>query len=287
MGKEMEGRKRNNVELFFLATLILWLTSVSFQIVLSHRTQLLYIIAGSFFYQTSNSLIRFFSSCSKSPPTDPLFVNTSVSLLHSIVTSTSVVFILFMQWSNNGLSAMFDHSQLVEGTWPWAFEALSFSCGYFAYDQWDMLHYRLYNGWIPSILVHHLVLLICFTLALYRNVTINYLILTLICELHSIFLHVRKVRRMAGIRDARSVIIKLEWFLNWTTFFVARCASHILITAKLIKDAHKFGKGVELPLALFGMAGMNSLNIGLGIDLFKAFKRERKSQQANQHQHRE
>lgn len=108
-----------------------------------------------------------------------------------------------------------------------------------------------------------------------------------VVQLHSIFLHVRKVRRMAGIRDARSIIIKLEWFLNWTTFFVARCASHILITAKLIKDAHKFGKGVELPLALFGMAGMNSLNIGLGIDLFKAFKRERKSQQANQHQHRE
>ncbi|KAL5076527.1 hypothetical protein RYX36_015511 [Vicia faba] len=150
-----------------------------------------------------------------------------------------------------------------------------------------MLHYRLYSGWIPSILVHHLVLLICFTLALYRNVTINYLILTLICELHSIFLHVRKVRRMAGIRNARSVIIKLEWFLNCTTFFVARCASHIFITVKLIKDAHKFGKGVELPLALFGMAGMNFLNIGLGIDLFKAFNRERKSQQANRHQHRE
>lgn len=108
-----------------------------------------------------------------------------------------------------------------------------------------------------------------------------------VVQLHSIFLHVRKVRRMTGIRDARSVLIKFEWFLNWTTFIVARCASHILITAKLIKDAHKFGKGVELPLALFGMAGMNFLNIGLGIDLFKAFKRERKSQQANQHRHRE
>jgi hypothetical protein len=94
----------------------------------------------------------------------------------------AVIFILSRQWLSNGLSGMFDHSQLVEGTWPWAFEALCFSCGYFAYDQWDMLHYRLYNGWIPSILVHHLVLLICFTLALYRNVTINYLILTLICE---------------------------------------------------------------------------------------------------------
>lgn len=95
---------------------------------------------------------------------------------------SSVIFILFRQWLSNGSNGMLDHSQLVENTWPWAYEALCFSCGYFAYDQWDMLRYHLYNGWIPSILVHHLVLLICFTLALYRNVTINYLILTLICE---------------------------------------------------------------------------------------------------------
>ncbi|XP_057445674.1 uncharacterized protein LOC130737834 [Lotus japonicus] len=273
----------NKVEAFFSTTLILWLCSLSFHILFNHRTHLLYVLAGSFFYQTANSLIRFFFS----KPTDPLFVNTAVSLLHSAVTSTSVIFILSKQWLSNGSSGMFDHSQLVEGTWPWAFEALSFSCGYFAYDQWDMLRFRLYNGWIPSILVHHLVLLICFTLALYRNVTINYLILTLICELHSIFLHVRKVRRMAGVRDAKSSIVKLEWFLNWVTFLVARFASHILITVKLIRDAHKFEKGVELPMALFGMAGMNLLNIGLGIDLLKAFKREKKSQQANHRQHHE
>lgn len=83
---------------------------------------------------------------------------------------------------------------------------------------------------------------------------------------------------MAGFRDAKNKIAKVEWLLNWGTFFVARLASHILITVKLIKDAHRFGRGVELPLALFGMAGMNLLNIGLGIDLFNAFKRERESQ---------
>ena len=83
MAKEMkEGGKRNAVELFFLTTLIIWLASVSFQILLTHQTQLLYIIAGSFFYQTSNSLIRFFSS--KSLLSDPLFVNTAVSLIHSV-----------------------------------------------------------------------------------------------------------------------------------------------------------------------------------------------------------
>ncbi|KAK7282724.1 hypothetical protein RIF29_11721 [Crotalaria pallida] len=269
----------NKVEAFFTATLILWLVSVLLQILFNHRTDLLFIIAGSLFYQTFNFLIRFFFSTLSTA--NPLFVNTSVSLLHSSVTSASVVFVLSRQFLTNGSSGMFDHSQLVEVTWPWAFEALCFSCGYFAYDQWDMLRYHLYNGWIPSILVHHLVLLICFTLALYRNITINYLILTLICEPHSIFLHVRKLRRMVGIRDAKSIIVKLEWFLNWTTFFVARFASHILITAKLIKDAHKFERGLELPLALCGMAGMNLLNIGLGMDLFTAFKRERKAQQSN------
>lgn len=105
-------------------------------------------------------------------------------------------------------------------------------------------------------------------------------------QLHSIFLHVRKVRRMAGVRDAKSRIVKAEWVLNWVAFVLARFASHILITVKLIKDAPKFGKGVELPLALFGMAGMNLLNIFLGIDLFNAYRREIYTQK-NSHKHGE
>ncbi|OVA18472.1 TRAM/LAG1/CLN8 homology domain [Macleaya cordata] len=189
-----------------------------------------------------------------------------------------IVFILLNQLAAKSPGEIFEHSQLFGGTWPGAYPALCFSCGYFAYDQWDMLQYHLYSGWIPSILVHHLLLLVCFTLALYRNVTINYLILTLICELHSIFLHVRKVRRMAGVRDAKSNIVKMEWVLSWVTFFLARLGSHILITIKLIRDANKFGKGVELPLALLGMTGMNLLNVFLGLDLLKAYNREKKKE---------
>lgn len=101
-------------------------------------------------------------------------------------------------------------------------------------------------------------------------------------QLHSIFLHVRKVRRMAGIRDAKSNIVRIEWVLNWVTFILARFIAHVLITVKLLRDAHKFGKGVELPLALFGMAGMNLLNVFLGMDLFNAFRREKNSR-ANDH----
>ncbi|KAK6803864.1 hypothetical protein RDI58_001648 [Solanum bulbocastanum] len=270
---------------FFMATLLIWVFSVLWEILINKRKELFPIVLGFIFYQSTNWVIPKLLR-----NRDPLFVNTCVSLLHSSTTSASVLFILVNQSIiSNGVNVnqMFEHSQLVEHTWPWAFTALCFSCGYFAYDQLDMLLNRLYSGWIPSILLHHFLLLICFTLALYRNVTINYLILTLICELHSVFLHLRKVRRMVGFRDCNgSIFVKAEWVLNWTSFVLARVVSHILITVKLIRDASKFDKGgVEFPLALFGMAGMNLLNTFLGIDLFKAYRREMNPQRSRQNHH--
>ncbi|KAH6780346.1 TRAM protein [Perilla frutescens var. hirtella] len=280
-GGASRRQKESKAGVFFMATLVMWSVSIFFEILFNKRSELLPIIIGFVFFQSANVAVQNFVS------RDPLFVNTCVSLLHSSITSASVVLILLNQSMEIGVDKMFEHSQLVEVTWPWAYQALCFSCGYFAYDQLDMLLYRLYSGWIPSILVHHLVLLVCFTLALYRKVTINYLILTLICELHSIFLHVRKVRRMGGVRDAGSKIVKAEWVLNWLTFVFARSVSHILITVKLLKDAPKFQKGVELPLALSGMVGMNVLNIFLGIDLIKAYRRESRSQKDHNDNHQE
>ncbi|RAL50501.1 hypothetical protein DM860_016968 [Cuscuta australis] len=269
-GVDAGVQNKSGAFFFFTATLLVWAASFLFEIGFNRRTELSPIIAGFCLYQSANWFIR---TCFNR---DPLVVNTSVSLLHSSLTSVSVISVLANQWMRSSLSTMFGHSELVDHSWPWAYSALCISCGYFSYDQLDMLLYHLYSGWLPSILVHHLVLLICFTMALYRNVTINYLILTLVCELHSVFLHMRKLRRMAGVRGtSRSTLVKLEWCGNWTTYVLARFASHVLITMKLLKDAHKFNKGLELPLALLGMAGMNLLNVFLGVDLFKAYSREK------------
>lgn len=263
------ARKRGEVAVFFWATLVLWSVSVAYEVTINGRVELSSVVAGFLFFQAANWAFR--SGVSR----NPLFVNTAVSLLHSSIISLSVLLILVNQWMVNGLSKMLEHKQLFGGTWLGAYAALCFSCGYFAYDQMDMLKYQLYNDLFPSILAHHLVLLICFTLALYRHVTINYLILTLVCELHSIFLHIRKLRRMAGVRDSKNIVVKIEWMLNWVSFFVSRLICHIFITYKLIIDASKFGGGIELPLALFGMVGMNLLNVSLGLDLFKAYRKEK------------
>ncbi|KAK9111522.1 hypothetical protein Scep_019041 [Stephania cephalantha] len=284
-GQSSRGNN-NNSGAFFLATLLLWFVSVAFEIAFNARTELLCVVAGCCFYQMANWVVRYFVT------KDPLFVNTAVSLIHSSIASFSeasegtewsvstessvveapecepeilrglsaptcsllrtmlililraVLFILVNQWKMTSLEHMFEHAQLFSGMWSGAYQALCFSCGYFAYDQLDMLLYRLYNGYIPAILFH------------------------------SIFLHVRKLRRMVGVRDPKSKVVRAEWTLSWIFFFTARLGSHILITIKLIKDANKFGRGVELPLALFGMVGMNLLNVFLGRDLFIAYKRE-------------
>ncbi|KAK7847064.1 hypothetical protein CFP56_007203 [Quercus suber] len=223
---------------FFFATLMLWLLSLSFEIVFNKRNELLCVIAGCCFFQTANWVIRFrFSK-------DPLFVNTSVSLLHSSIISSSVVFILVNQWLKKGSNGIY-LGGLGRG------------------------HIQLYASHAVTL---HMINGIC--------------CITGYTMLHSIFLHVRKVRRMAGLRDANSTIVRAEWVLNWVAFIFARFVSHVLITVRLLRDRHKFGKGIELPLALFGMVGMNLLNVFLGIDLFHAFKREISSQ-PNSHHHRE
>ncbi|KAJ3677888.1 hypothetical protein LUZ60_001691 [Juncus effusus] len=254
---------------FFLTTLMLWAVAVSGEVWFSGRTELTAVVSGFVFFQIANCVIRKFVS------QNAVLVNTAVSLLHSTFTSASVVFILMNQWRIKGARKMFEHEELVNETWYGSYFTLCFSCGYFAYDQLDMIRYRLYTGFIPAILVHHLILLVCFTLALFRNITINYLILSLFCEIHSVFLHTRKIRRMVGTREIKSLLVRIEWVFNWFAFFTTRLICHILITYKLVLDANKFEKGIELPLALLGMAGMNILNLFLGLDLFKAYKREK------------
>lgn len=62
--------------------------------------------------------------------------------------------------------------------------------------------------------------------------------------------------------------------MNWLAFFTSRIALHVLVSIKLLKDFKKFRAGVELPLALMGMTGLNVLNFILGQGLYKAFLRE-------------
>jgi hypothetical protein len=85
-----------------------------------------------------------------------------------------------------GLEKMSLHEVLYSKPWPGAHITVGISCGYFAYDQWDMLRKHLYNPRLPSRFMHHVILFICFTLVIYYNNCINYVTLTLVCEVCNI-----------------------------------------------------------------------------------------------------
>lgn len=273
------GRRRTDVTgVVFYALLLPWALSLASSFVLHGRHDLWPVLVGLILFQACNYLVHSRSTAffpRLAPSSLHVFTNTAVSLIHSSIVGLSVAGILMYTWCQKGLPSMFQHEELFSGVWPGAQVILCFSLGYFVYDQVDMLCSHLYNPWAPSLLVHHAVLLVCFTMAIYRQITINYLILTLFCELHSIFLHVRRVLRMAGVRKEGSWLVKIEWSLNWITFFTSRIGTHAYITYKLILDASKFPLGVEWPLAIAGMIGLNILNVNLGFEMFGAFKKER------------
>lgn len=77
------SHKESKAGVFFMATLVMWGVSVFFEILFNKRSELVPIIIGFFFFLSANVVVRNFVS------RDPLFVNTSVSLLHSSITSAS------------------------------------------------------------------------------------------------------------------------------------------------------------------------------------------------------
>lgn len=68
------------------------------------------------------------------------------------------------------------------------FFTVAFSTGYFMYDLWDYLQSGLFIK-SPAIIMHHVVVTACFYLGLVQDLGVLYLVLTLLCEANSIFLH--------------------------------------------------------------------------------------------------
>jgi hypothetical protein len=97
-------------------------------------------------------------------------------------------------------------------------------------------------------------------------------------QVHSVFLHFRKVRKLGStVKVSSSWGNFFTWVLNWIAFFSTRLTVHIYITVKLLWDVSKFPRGFEWPMALSGMIGLNVLNVLLGQGLYKALRRERSS----------
>ncbi|CEG43585.1 Uncharacterized conserved protein [Plasmopara halstedii] len=161
-----------------------------------------------------------------------LFSNTLVSMLHSMLSSLLSIIALL---SSHSLNGNYVNSATIE-----EFLATSVSTGYFAHDLWDYVHNGLYVK-SPGIILHHVVVLICYTSALTKT---------------------------------QSQLLRWVWCMQWITFIVARVIPHTIVTFLTYQSRDFFHQQLHFVIAFGGMVFINLLNLKLFYDVRKAWLKD-------------
>lgn len=138
--------------------------------------------------------------------------NLQISFIHSCLSSLIIICLFIKQ------SYMFN-DLLTYITYE-SYLCVSFSCGYFLYDFYDMyLNKKLIKEWFVTL--HHIIVLALFGYHLVNLCCIGYSLIALFMEINSIFLHARKLLKYYGY-DKSSFITRFNVYINIITFILFR-----------------------------------------------------------------
>ena len=154
--------------------------------------------------------------------------NLQISFSHSCMCS---IWLLQILWYDQDLL----NDLMFYVSWD-TYLFLTFSCGYFLYDFWDIFssgHSR--RQWV--VCVHHWIVLISFTYHLTNVMHIGYTVIGLIMEFNSVFLHFRKLLKFYQFRKD-SLIVRENSRLNVITFTIFRFGVLISIYERLARNSH-------------------------------------------------
>ncbi|MCO5588937.1 hypothetical protein L7F22_042899 [Adiantum nelumboides] len=233
---------RAPLEALYWVLFTLWSLFFTWRAIAQHRVDLWPILAGLLASLVARLALRCFSPSS-------LFTNTVVSLLAAALGGFSGAHFLLCSYT-----------------------------GYLFFDVFDVLLANLHDK-LPYILLHHTVVLIAFSTLILYDAGYNYLILFLICEIHSTVAYLRCVLRMLGQRRDGTLYVKGEWGFHWVSYVIARLALHILICIKVALNWPSISVLMDWPLwqwpvVVSWILGMNIWNVNLSGELYRAFLRE-------------
>jgi hypothetical protein len=204
--------------------------------------------------------------------------NLQISFIHSVICSIWLIRIIMY-----GDQSMYDDlfSYISWDTYVF----LTFSCGYFLYDFYDIYA----NGYFRKewvVCLHHWIVLLSFAYHLMTLMNLGYTTLSLVMEFNSVFLHGRKLLKFYGYKND-SLIVKLNTVMNVLTFTIFRFGVLIAIYLGCFKDGHRVSFAYLATLVSFTIM-MSVINIILykrilEKDVFSRFK-SRKTLLVNQNQ---
>lgn len=176
--------------------------------------------------------------------------NTISSLTHSCVSSIGCLACFYL---DPNLTMKIQHGHL-----HLAYFTVCFSIGYFIHDFVHVILSRpLFVSW--EILIHHVVVIFCFGISVIKLEFINYAIVSLLCEINSVFLHVRQLLNLSNTPRSSS-IYRFNSLVNILTYIFFRICTlawmvrWLVLHKGLIPDLlHKIG--------VFGMSIMTVINL--------------------------
>jgi len=138
--------------------------------------------------------------------------NVTTSLIHSLITGI---------WSPLAFYLAPDmRDDLITSFTTSCYCLVSFSIGYFIYDACDMLIYHRKRS-TYELLIHHFLVISCFTIAVTSHQFVAYGALSLMVEVNSIFLHTRQLFIIMG-ESKNSGRYKINSLFNVGTFLFFR-----------------------------------------------------------------
>ncbi|KAL1451607.1 hypothetical protein WDU94_005967 [Cyamophila willieti] len=170
-------------------------------------------ISAALFYRLSTHFLpMYIPYCVVEKNKQWLFKNICNSFVHSSISS---IWIAFCLW--NYPAHRYDFINVYSNQ---SYLLLCFSVGYFLYDFLDMLVNDRDNSF--HLLVHHLVVVGVFGVAIYSRYYLGYAMVGLLVEVNSVFLHVRTLMRLSGNAQTSPRIFRVVCWMNFVTFLVFR-----------------------------------------------------------------
>lgn len=173
--------------------------------------------------------------------------NIFMSLVHSCLSSAGCAACL---WFDPRLLA-----DISEGHTALTARVVAFSWGYFVHDLvHTLLNRRLAAAW--DILLHHVIVVCCFGVAVLHRRYLNFACASLICEFSSVLLHARQLRNMTQ-PSPRALLVA-----NAVVYVVARLLTLAYMTLWLRRNRLLLSDAIYR-LGAGGMVAMNVINLVL------------------------
>lgn len=204
------------------------------------------------------------------------FVNALTTAFHATAASILAYYSLYSEYDTL-YTDLRQNSSVLSKT------AVGFAVGYFAYDLWHIVHADMVRQ-SPALMIHHLAILGIYTTVIIESQFYPYMVLTLLCEPHSMFMQLRKITKVLFDVPRGLVTNRLQsniywalWALNILTCVFTRMLPHgcILYNVYVAKeDKQLFPQSWMFNCAFGGMIMINAINCGLFVNIYHAYKKD-------------